>query len=104
MEVVRDGNINDLENWREQITCQENYKWDTIQGCHAVLEVTSLDAGNFSLMYWFGRHEEKNYYPVVKCPRCGKYIKVTNIPGSIREELYNEQNKQNATFDGYYDT
>ncbi len=99
MEVIKDGKFGKPENWKAQIDCSKKDDHDS-GGCGAELEITAED---LILMYWKSPLHNK-YYSAVKCPQCGKINSVGDIPGPIFEKLNTEDNRKNATFDGFSDS
>lgn len=98
MEVVKDGKVGNPENWKTVVSCSKKDAYDSV-GCGAELEVRPND---LILMYFKGSHSN-HYYTAVKCPQCGKYDRVRDVPKPIWEKIHTNANKAKAIFDGFSD-
>lgn len=96
MKVLKHGKIGDLAHWKTVVSCGKKDAYDEV-GCGAELEIAKED---LVLMYWHGTHFP-HYYGAVKCPQCGKYNKVKDIPDSTWGEVATPKNKKGAKFDGF---
>ena len=94
MKVLKEGSV--AEIWTAEVTCAKSDKLDKEESCGAVLEVFEED---LVVRYWKGTHFT-HHYAAIKCPRCGKYTAVKNVPISVRERVLVAK-KKNATFDGF---
>lgn len=99
MDVIKDGEIGNLEDWETEITCDKKNGGDDKEGCGAVLSVNAKDP---IMMWWHGTHF-KHWYAAVRCPQCGKYNQV-KLPDLLWEQFNTTKNKKNATFDGFKDS
>jgi hypothetical protein len=98
MKVIKNGSAapDGLENWNTEVTCAKRDKFDS-KGCGAVLEVTEED---LILMYWHGTHSA-HHYSGMKCPQCGKYNAVENLPDPIWNRLNTKKRRAKSVFDGF---
>jgi len=97
MEIVKDGNIGNPDDWKAEVKCDKNDKYDK-DGCGAVLSIAAAD---LVMMYWYGSHF-LHFYTAVRCPQCGKYNEV-KVPNLVWEKFNTAKNQNKAIFDGFSD-
>lgn len=95
MEVIRDGNIGNPDDWKTEVTCEKKGGSDK-DGCDAVLSITAKD---LIMMYWEGTHFRHDY-PAIRCPQCGKYNSV-KVPDLVWEKFNTSKNRDESIFDGF---
>ena len=96
MKVIKDGKIGNPDNWQTKIVCEKKDRLDS-EVCGAELEVTEKD---LVMMYWHGTHF-KHCYTAAKCPQCGKYNRVEEVPQPIWERFNTTRRRELAIFDGF---
>jgi len=96
MKILKSGSFKDPEKWRATVTCMKKDKFDT-SGCRAKMEI---DMRDLFLMYWEGTHFQ-HHYTAVRCPQCGKYNRVRNVPDYVLEKVWTCEAKRAAVFDGF---
>jgi hypothetical protein len=87
------------KNWKGYVSCEKHHDHER-EGCGAVMEV---EEGDLILMYWEDRSLE-HFYPAVRCPLCGKYTEVKNVPMAVFERTVDSLKKGKTVFDGYSQT
>jgi hypothetical protein len=98
MKIKEHGKHGDLENWSLEVTCAKDCRERGEGcGCGAVLEIGAAD---LCLMKWYGTHFA-HYYAAVRCPECGSYLEVKDVPEPVWEVLLKDKSK--AVFDGVDD-
>lgn len=96
MKIVTDGQLGDPAKWTTTVKCGKKDPPDT-KGCGAEMEITATD---LILMYWEGTHFT-HHYAAVRCPQCGKYNRVKDVPEPIYDKLDTARNRRKAVFDGF---
>ncbi len=99
VEVVKDGKVGNLDDWKVEVVCRKKDRFDK-KGCGAVLVVNGQD---LVMMYWHGTHFRHNY-TAIKCSQCGKYNRVRDVPKPVWEKFNTTENRENAIFDGFNDS
>lgn len=89
MKVLKDGKFG--KDWKTVVKC-EGVKSMNSTGCGAELEVESKD---LVPMLWYGTHFAHKYAGV-KCPQCGVYSAVKDVPDSV----WSKAKSKKAVFDG----
>lgn len=96
VEVVKNGKVGNPDAYKTEVKCEKKDKFDK-DGCGAVLAVTAQD---LIMMYWHGTHFRHNY-TAVRCPQCGKYNRVRDVPPLVWEKFNTVKNREKAIFDGF---
>ena len=98
MQIVKDGEVGNPDKWKAEVTCEKKDKFDT-NGCSAVLSIILKD---MIMMYFEGTHF-RHYYTAIKCPRCGKYNRVKDVPVPVLKKFGYDtaRRRKSAIFDGF---
>lgn len=92
--VKEEGNV--PLDWKMEVRCEKIDEHDSkSKGCNALPEVEEKD---LVLRYWEGTHFT-HHYAAVKCPCCGKYIRV-DVPDSAWERINTSRNRRKSTSNG----
>ena len=102
MKILKKGKVEkrvSVREWKMIITCQKDDEHDNDDGCGAKLCVCFKD---LFLRYFYGTHFW-HYYTSVRCPQCGKCVRVWDVPEPVLEKVFTPRNKEQADFDGWSD-
>ena len=92
MKVLKDGSVGDPAYWKRKVVCEKFDEYDK-EGCGAELEIGEKDLVH---MYFEGEYFPHSY-AAIKCPQCGKYTRVNDVPDPIWQKV----KKITAMFDGW---
>ncbi|QQG45962.1 MAG: hypothetical protein HYY55_03200 [Candidatus Niyogibacteria bacterium] len=86
-------------DWKAEVKCKRDDKYDKSEPCGAVLEVTTKD---LVLRHYRGAFLT-HHYPAVRCSCCGKYNRVA-VPDNVWKRINTAKNRKKSSFDGFSDS
>lgn len=98
VKVLQDGQFGDnFSLWKQEVTCMGRHRAPALGGgCGAKLEVcySDLQLAKFRGGHFF------DYYCVAKCPQCGTFTRVANMPKQLFTSLNTPANQKKAVSTG----